>query len=133
MARDRRSRLAMVLSHRRESVRTGHNRFRLRRYGLAGVRACARRLVVVLQPRALARTHCRTGTDRRGARRNVAAEARLDVAPVAVCLRDPDPVARVCGVGSRNESVVESSATRDDGRDDTDRMLWLVTFQARRY
>ena len=133
VARDRRSRTAMGLSHRREGARTRHHRFRLRRHGLACVRARAHCVVGVLQSRAVARTHRRTRTDRRSDEHHVAAEARLDVATVALCLRDSDPVARVCRVGSRHESTIKQGAARDDGRNDPDRVLWLVVSQTKRY
>src|SRR6185503_16222193 len=116
---------AMVLSPRRESARARHNGFRLCGDGLARVRARARHLVDVLQSRALARTPRRTRTDRRRAGGHLAAEARLDVAPVAFRLRDSGPVGRVRRMGRSDESTLEQGATRDDDRDDPDRVLWL--------
>src|ERR1051326_7265317 len=120
VAGHRRSCYPMDLSPRRQSRGSRHQGFRLRRDGFARARDRARDLVGVLQSRtALGTLRC-ARFDCRGVRRHVATQTRLDVAAVAVCLRNPHLVASVCRLGRRDQQVARSSATRDDGRNDFD-------------
>src|ERR1051326_2746412 len=133
LARHRRSRNPMVLSHRRESTRTRHQGFRVRSDGFTRAYGGADHLVGVLQSRATLGTLRLTGPDDRRASRDVAAEARLDVVRVAVSLRDSCTVARVRGLGRGHKPLAKPCATGDHGGDDSSRELRLVAGATERH
>ena len=133
MARRCGCRAAMAGKIRYQGRRSRNKRVRTRRDDLVDLHARADRLVGVLQSREAQGAVWRPGPDGDRAWRNLAVQTRFNVAAVVADLRDPDSESRFRHLGRCNAPTSRSNSPRDDGCDDSDRLLRVVANSAKRH